>query len=166
MTSAAMTPAAMTPVAMTAATTPGQRKAALLLSTMRGEDRRRLLSRLPRAAAAPLRRLLDELDAMPWPVAELADALLADEVLGLTARNSPDLERLVGLSQRLSPAWFARALAAWPGLDRNFCLALLDPPFAVGVRHELANLPTLPPKLADALKAEALALIADREPAR
>jgi len=151
---------------MTYVTTPGQRKAALLLSTMRGEDRRRLLSRLPRAAAAPLRHLLGELEAMPWPVAELADELLADEVLGLTARNSPDLERLVALSQELPAAWFARTLAAWPGLDRNFCLALLDPAFAVDVRHELATLPTLPPRLADALKAEALALIAGREIAR
>lgn len=152
---------------MTAASsTPGQRKAALLLSTMRGEDRRRLLSRLPRAAAAPLRGLLAELEAMPWPVAELADELLAEEVLGLTVRNSPDLERLVALSQRLPAAWFARTLAAWPGLDRNFCLALLEPSSAVGVRHELAALPALPPRLADALKAEALALIAGKEAIR
>ena len=145
------------------ATTPGQRKAALLLCTLRGDDRRRLLARLPHAAAAPLRRLIAELDAMPWPVAELADELLAEEVLGLTARNSPDLEQLVALSQRLSPAWFARALAAWPGLDRNFCLALLDPSVAVDVRRELLALPVLPPRLADALKAEAMALLDERE---
>ncbi|MGN6153587.1 MAG: hypothetical protein ACTHOH_16520 [Lysobacteraceae bacterium] len=147
------------------ATTPAQRKAALLLCTLRDDDRRRLLARLPRTAAATLRRLIAELEAMRWPVAELADELLAEEVLGLTARNSPDLERLVALSQRLSPAWFARALAAWPGLDRNFCLALLDPAVARDVRRELTTLPPLPPRLADAFKAEAMALLDDREAA-
>lgn len=144
---------------MNAATTQGQRKTALLLMTMRGDDRRQLLSRLPRSVSDPVRRLVAELEAMPWPVAEFADALLAEEVWGLTARSSLELEQIVTLSQRLSPPWFARALVAWPGLDRNFCLSLLDPPVAAAVRRELDTMVEMSPKVADAIKAEVVGLL-------
>jgi len=149
---------------MTTPTTQGQRKTALLLMTMR-EDRRQLLSRLPRAMAVSVRRLVDELEAMPFPVAELADELLAEEVWGLTARNSLELDQIVALSRRLPPAWFARALVAWPGVDRNFCLALLDAPRAAEVKRELDAIGPLPDKVADAIKAEVVALLTSREAA-
>jgi len=149
---------------MTTPTTQGQRKTALLLMTMRREDRRQL-SRLPRAMAVSVRRLVDELEAMPFAVAELADELLAEEVWGLTARNSLELEQIVALSRRLPPAWFARALVAWPGVDRNFCLSLLDAPRAAEVKRELDAIGPLPDKVADAIKAEVVALLTSREAA-
>lgn len=144
---------------MNATSTQGQRKTALLLMTMRGDDRRQLLSRLPRSVSDPVRRLVAELEAMPWPVAEFADALLAEEVWGLTARSSLELEQIVTLSQRLPAPWFARALVAWPGLDRNFCLSLLDPPVAAAVRRELDTMGEMSPKVADAIKAEVVGLL-------
>lgn len=150
---------------MTTPTTQGQRKTALLLMTMHKDDRRRLLSRLPRAVSAPVRRLVDELEAMPWPVAELADDLLAEEVWGLTARNSLELDQIVALSRRLPAAWFARALVAWPGVDRNFCLSLLDAPMAAEVKRELDAIGAVPDKVADAIKAEVVSLLTMREAA-
>lgn len=150
---------------MTTSTTQGQRKTALLMMTMRKEDRRRLLSRLPRAMSVSVRRLVDELEAMPFSVADLADELLAEEVWGLTARNSLELDQIVALSRRLPPAWFARALVAWPGVDRNFCLSLLDAPRAAEVKRELDAIGLLPDKVADAIKAEVVALLTSREAA-
>lgn len=155
----------MTSTAPQAPTTQGQRKVALMMMTLRKSDRKRLLSRLPRAAADPLRRLIAELDAMPWPVAELAEELLAEEVRGLTARTSLELEQIVALSRRLPPAWFARALAAWPGLDRNFCISLLEPATAAEVKRHLTGMGTLSPKVADAIKAEIVDLLSSQEAA-
>jgi hypothetical protein len=138
--------------------TAGERKCALLLVTLRRRDRRRLLSRLPSASARAIRALVAELEALPFPVAELAETLLADEVMGLTGQTSPDLEDLVALSRRLSPAWFARVLSVWGGVDHAFCLAMLDERTATDVRREANALVTLPPKLADAMRAEAMRL--------
>jgi hypothetical protein len=138
--------------------TAGERKCALLLVTLRRRDRRRLLSRLPSASARAIRALVAELEALPFPVAELAETLLADEVMGLTGQTSPDLEDLVALSRRLSPAWFARVLSVWGGVDRAFCLAMLDERTATDVRREANTLAKLPPKLADAMRAEAMRL--------
>jgi hypothetical protein len=146
-------------------TTAGQRKAALMMTTLSKGDRRRILSRLPRTAADPIRRLIAELDAMPWPVAELAQELLADEMRGLTASTSLELEQIVALSKHLPPVWFARALAAWPGIDRNFCISLLDPAFAEVVKRALVQMTPLSPKAADAIKAEVVELLAKREAA-
>ena len=150
---------------MNAATTPGQRKTALMMMTLSSQDRRAMLARLPRDAAATIRGLIDELEAMPWPVAELADELLAEEVRGLTARTSLELEQIVALSKRLPPAWFARVLAAWPGLDRNFCISLLDAGVGAEVKRELVRMGALPPKVADAIKAEVVELLAEKEAA-
>lgn len=136
----------------------GERKCALLLLSLRKGDRRRLLARLPAQSAKTVRGLIAELEALPFHAAELAETLLADEVLGLTARTSLDLEQLVDLSKRLPPAWFARVLSVWAGVDRNFCLALLDDSVAVEVKRELARMGALSPKLVDALKAEAMAM--------
>jgi hypothetical protein len=138
--------------------TAGERKCALLLVTLRRRDRRRLLSRLPSVSARAIRALVAELEALPFPVAELAETLLADEVMGLTGQTSPDLEDLVALSRRLSPAWFARVLSVWGGVDHAFCLAMLDERTATDVRREANALVTLPPKLADAMRAEAMRL--------
>lgn len=154
----------MSPAA-SAATTPGQRKTALMMMTLSPQDRRAMLARLPREASATIRRLIDELESMPWPVADLADELLAEEVRGLTARTSLELEQIVALSRRLPPAWFARVLAAWPGLDRNFCVSLLDAAVGAEVKRELAHMGALPPKVADAIKTEVVELLADREAA-
>lgn len=155
----------MKPAAAKPMTTQGQRKTALMMMTLQKRDRQRLLGRLPRAAADPIRRLIAELEAMPWPVAELADELLAEEVRGLTARTSLELEDIVALSRRLPPVWFARVLVAWPGIDRNFCISLLDPPVAAEVKRELTRMGTLSPKVADAIKSEVVAMLAAKEAA-
>jgi hypothetical protein len=138
--------------------TTGERKCALLLVTLRRRDRRRLLRRLPAASARAIRALVTELEALPFPVAELAESLLADEVMGLTGQTSPGLEDLVALSRRLSPAWFARVLSVWGGVDHAFCLAMLDDRIAADVRREGAAVSAMPPKLADAMRAEAMRL--------
>lgn len=143
----------------TQASTAGQRKTALMMMTLRKDTRRQLLARLPRAAAASVRALIAELEAMPWPVADLADELLAEEVRGLTARTSLELEQIVALSTRLPPVWFARVLAAWPGLDRNFCLSFLEQNIAAEIKREWTRLRPLSPKLADAIKAEVVAIL-------
>ena len=142
--------------------TQGERKCALLLLSLRASDRRQLLSRLPSASARNIRSLIKELERLPLPVGELAQELLADEVRGLTARTSPDLEQLVALAERLPPAWFARVLSVWTGVDRTFCLAMLEDAQRVAVQQELARLSTLPPRLVEALKAEAMALAGQR----
>lgn len=142
--------------------TPGERKCALLLVTLRRSDRGRLLRRLPATSAEAIRALVAELEALPLPVAELAESLLADEVVGLTGQTTPDLDQLVALSRQLSPAWFARVLAVWGGVDRAFCIAMLDEKTATAVRREGGEPNTLPPRLADAMRAEAMALTRQR----
>lgn len=145
--------------------TMGERKCALLLVTLRSSDRRRLLAALPVGSARTIRRLVDELERLPWPVAELAETLLFDEMRGLTARTSLDLDQLVALSKTLPPAWFARVLSVWAGVDRAFCLALLNDAASTEVRGELERMAPLPPKLIDALKAEAMVLASRKEAA-
>lgn len=131
----------------------------MLLASLDRKERRRLLRRLPSASAATIRGLIAELEAMKLPLATLADELLAEEMRGLIARTSLELDQLVQLSRRLSPDWFARVLAAWPEVDRAFCVAMLEGA-ADAVRKELASLPPMPPKLIDALRAESAACVA------
>lgn len=138
--------------------TVGERKCALLLVSLRKRDRRKLLSHLPVASARTVRALVSQLESMPFPVDALADDLLADEVRGLTARTSLELEQLVDLSRRVPSPWFARILSVWTGMDRSFCLAVLDAKVGVDVRRELAVMPDLPPRLIEAIKAEAVAM--------
>lgn len=138
--------------------TPGERKCALLLVSLRKRDRRKLLSQLPAASARAVGALIRQLEALPFPVEALADDLLADEVRGLTARTSLELEQLVDLSRRVPAAWFARILSVWTGMDRNFCLAVLDAKVGTDVRRELAVMPELPSRLVEAIKAEAVAM--------
>jgi len=145
--------------------TMGERKCALLLVTLRSSDRRRLLAALPAGPARTIRHLVDELERLPWPVAELAETLLSDEMRGLTARTSLDLDQLVALSKTLPSAWFARVLSVWAGVDRAFCLALLNDAASTEVRGELERMAPLPPKLIDALKAEAMVLVSRKEAA-
>lgn len=140
--------------------TQGERKCALLLMSLRDSDRRYLLARLPADSARRVRLLMKELERMPVPVGELAEEVLADEVRGLTARTSPDLEQLLSLCEQLPPVWFARVLAVWTGVDRNFLLAMLDDTQRVAVKEELDRLSSMPPRLVDALKAEAVVLMA------
>lgn len=135
-----------------------ERKCALFLTTLRASDRRRLLQRLPDATARQVKSLLNELESLAFDVAGLAAEVLGDEVRGLTTTTTIDLSQLVALSDRLSPPWFARVVAVWPNLDRNFCLSMLEAPVAAGVKRELTALGTLPPRLAEALKSEALTL--------
>jgi len=138
-----------------------ERKCALLLTTLSRADRRHLLTALPASSALRIRRLLNALLAMPIDVAELAPSLLADEVEA-EGVASVGIDELMELSARLSPPWFARVLAAWTGVDRTFCLSLLDPGCAAAVARELQALDGLPPRLAAALKAQAMAFIPDR----
>jgi hypothetical protein len=143
----------------------GERKCALLLVSLDRRERRRLLARLPTASARTIQTLIAELEALSLPIAELAEELLVDEVRGLTARTSLDLDQLIGLSQRLPPIWFARVLSVWTGVDREFCLAILDRSVAIEVRRELERVGRLPPKLVDALRAETAALVVVKEAA-
>lgn len=100
----------------------GERKCALMLATLAASDRRQLLAQLPPAAASRIKRLVGELQALRLPIAELAQALLADEVVGLTSETSLDVEQLMGLAAHLPDAWYARVLAAWGSwIDRSAC---------------------------------------------
>lgn len=143
----------------------GERKCALLLVSLRTRDRHRLLASLPAASARTISGLVAELERLPLPMGELAEELLADELRGLTAQTSLDLDELVHLSKRLPPAWFARVLSVWAGVDRTFCLALLEDAASVEVRGELDRMAPLPPKLIEALKAEAVVLSGKKEAA-
>lgn len=145
--------------------TVAERKCALLLTTLRRGDRRRVLATLPAASARQVRLLLRQLEALPLPIAELAPEVLADEIRGLTSETSLGLDELMRLSDRLAPAWFARVLTVWPNVNPAFCLSTLDTARAAAVRRELALLPALPPRLVEAVQAEAAAL-AVQEPAR
>lgn len=139
----------------------GERKSALLLLSLGASDQRQLLARLPAASARTIRALMHDLRRSQLPAAELADALLGDEMRGLTARTSLDVDQLVALSTTLPHAWFARVLSVWTGVDRNFCLALLDNRVAASVREELDRIGRMSPKLADALRAESLQLVSE-----
>ena len=99
---------------------------------------------------------------MRLPLAELANELLATEVRGLTASTSLDLDQLIDLSECLPPVWFAYVLSVWTSVDREFCLATLDRGIAIAVRRELKSITLLPPKLVDALRAQATAMVAAR----
>ena len=145
--------------------TPGERKCALLLVTLHRRDRRRLLNQLPPMAAKGIRTLVAKLESLPIPVSDLAENVLADEVAGLTLQTTPGLEQLVALSHRMSPAWFARVLPVWGGLDRAFCLAMLDDRFARAVRGEENAVAAFPAKLVDAMRAEILVLVQQAEAA-
>jgi len=143
----------------------GERKCALMLATLAPRDRRRLLAALPSASAAHIRGLLAQLLTMPVPITEFAHTLLADEVTGLTSDTTLELDRLIELSEHLPAPWFARVLGAWTGVDRSFCLSLLDRSRGPAVARELQDLPALPPRLAMALKAEAVTLASRRRAA-
>lgn len=145
--------------------TSGERKSALLLMSLHPADRRHLLARLPAQTARRLRGLIDELNRARLPAAELAEAALADEVRGLTASTSLTVEQLLQLASVLPPAWFARVLAAWNGVDPGFCLALLDERRAGAVREELKRLQRLPARLLEALREESAALAERRDEA-
>ncbi|QGL96260.1 MULTISPECIES: hypothetical protein [Stenotrophomonas] len=138
----------------------GERKCALMVATLAASDRRQVLAQLPPAAASRIKRLVRELQALRLPIAELAQVLLADEVVGLTSETSLDVEQLMGLAAHLPDAWYARVLAAWGELDRSFCVSLLEPSRGAVVARELGRVPALPPRLAHALKAEAMQLAA------
>ena len=59
----------------------------------------------------------------------------------------------------LSMALAGRVLTAWTGVDHAFCLALVEPRIAAEVRAELQRIAALPPRLSDALKAQAMQLV-------
>ncbi|QDH70146.1 hypothetical protein [Marilutibacter alkalisoli] len=144
----------------------GERKCALLLVTLRKGDRRHLLARLPAASARSVRRLVAELEALPLPVSDLAQILLADEVRGLTTQTSIDLNQLMALSGQLPPLWFARVLSVWGGVNHAFCLSLLESSYADKVKDELQGFSPMPPKLLEAVKAEVMHVVQpDREAA-
>lgn len=129
-----------------------ERKCALLLSTLHSRDQRVLLAGLPASTAASINGLLRDLRRSRLPIGELAIDLLGSELHGLTESTSPGLDELVQLSRQLSPEWYARVLQAWTGVDRKFCLALLDADVAAATRKELARLPVMPPKLLEAIQ--------------
>ncbi len=136
----------------------GERMCALMLATLATADQRAVLASLPEAAAARIRGLRDQLERLGVPLADVAQTLLADEVAGLTSGTSLDVQQLMGLADRLPDVWYARVLTAWGEVDRSFCVSLLERPRAANVARELAAVPQLPPRLAQALKAEAVYL--------
>lgn len=136
----------------------GERKCALLLTTLHASDRRRLLARLPESSARVIRALVAELERQPMPVAEAAQEVLAQELQGLTATTSLDLDQLIGLSRRLPAPWFAHVLSVWTGVDREFCLATLDRENGEAVRSQMSQMPPMPPQLVAAIRAEAARL--------
>lgn len=137
---------------------PGERKCALLLTTLHRSDRRRLLAELPESSAATIRALLARLDRLPFAVADLANALLAEPTVEAGGR-SPTVSELLTLAERLPAPWFARVLGACAGTDHSFVLAMLDASLASQVRNELERLPSLPAAARTALLDEATALL-------
>lgn len=138
--------------------TAAERKAALLLQSLHPRDRRYLLARLPADSAAAIRAHGAHLRRLRFPLTELRDELLSDELRGSTTPAAPTLERIVALSRKLPPAWFARVIGAWPNLDRNFCVALLDAPIAAEVRRELVRVESLSKPVAEAVAAEVVGM--------
>jgi hypothetical protein len=137
---------------------PGERKAALLLASLRPVDRRWLLARLPHAQRDRMRRLVAQLEATSLPVAALVGSLLADEAPEVAQHAAFEIERLGTLVRTLPPAWASRVLAAWGGFDARYCLSLLDAGESAAVSAETARAGELPKTFADALRAEVRAL--------
>jgi hypothetical protein len=138
--------------------TPGLRKAALFLSVLSPADRRAMLARLPAATGRSLRPLIDELVRRGWNARAAVEQVLAEELRGLTADTTLGIEALLELSRRLPPGWYARVVAAAGPIDHEFLLALLEADYARRVREALRAQPALPPALAGAVLAEAMAL--------
>ncbi len=136
----------------------GERKAALFLASLPAREQKRMLSQLPKEPARRLRLLIAELRAFNVPLDDLAQELLAAEVSGLTEETSPAIDQIMALAKALPRPWFARALVAWGGVNRTFILELLDAPVAAEVRREIDRIGKLPPKLAEAVRSEAMAL--------
>lgn len=139
--------------------TQGERKCALLLASLAGKDRRWLMSRLPRESSQRMRGLVRELDSLQIDLEPIAQQLLGDELRGLTEQTSVEVDKLIGLSHRLPPAWFARILESWTGIDSRFCISLLDASTGRAVQAELSAMPRLPVKLVAAIRAETEATI-------
>lgn len=138
----------------------GERRCALLLAALDRRDRRRLLARLPRESARTIRALVAELERMRLPLRDVVHEVLEEDPIQREGFALPEADRLLELSRQLPPTWFARVLCAWPGIDRSFFIALLEAPVASEVERHIAALGLLPPKLADAVKREAGALLA------
>ena len=138
----------------------GERRCALLLAALDRRDRRRLLARLPRESARRIRALVVELERMRLPLGDLVHEVLEEDPIQQEGLTLPDTDRLLELSRQLPPTWFARVLCAWPGIDRSFFIALLEAPLAGDVERHIAASGRLPPKLAEAVKGEARALMA------
>lgn len=141
----------------------GQRKAALFLATLPVPDRRALLARLPERVARDMRPLIDGLVRRGWTARAAVDVVLAEDLRGLTAETTLDVEQLMALSRRLPADWYARVLVSAGPVDHDFMLALLDDAYARRVRDALAGLRPLPPLLAAATLAEATRLAAGGE---
>jgi hypothetical protein len=138
----------------------GQRKAALFLATLSAAERRTLLATLPASTVRGLKPLVDELLRRGWTAREPMERVLADDLRGLTAETTLDVEQMMRLAGQLPPEWYARVLAAAGPVDHEFMLALLDAGYARRVRAEMAGAKALPPVLAQALLAEAMQLAA------
>jgi hypothetical protein len=133
----------------------GQRKAALYLSTLSGVDQRAILAALPAASARALKPMIAQVAANGWNDPELVAEVLGDELRGLTARTAMSVETLLEISRALPSDWTARVFAANSALDSRFLVALLDGAQARQVAREMQAVPTLPPKLREALLEEA-----------
>ncbi len=139
-------------------TTLGQRKVAMYLASLASREQKLLLARLPGESARTLRKIIRELQRMGWASPDLAEAVLSEDIRGLTARTSLGVEQLLALSKSLSPAWFARVLMASGPIDREFMLALLDENYAGSVRMQMSGMPALPARVQEALLSQSLAL--------
>ncbi|MBW8311244.1 MAG: hypothetical protein K0M64_04345 [Rhizobium sp.] len=138
--------------------TTGRRKAALYLSSVSPSERRALLARLPAATGRSLLPMVQELVRRRWNVRAAVEQVLSEDLRGLTATTTLDVESLLILARHLSPGWYARVIEASGPVDRQFLLALLDDDYAARVRRELQHGTPLAPALASALLAEAMAL--------
>jgi flagellar motor switch protein FliG len=139
------------------------RKAALLLMRLHPKDRALLLKRLPPAAVTGVRAAMDTLAALQWPIESLSDALLADDVRGLTTPSATDMHRIVALAGKLPSDWCARVMTAWPALERAHCMEALPSRQADEVARALASLPPLTPAAAEAMRLELAAQCEARE---
>jgi hypothetical protein len=133
---------------------PGLRRAAVLLGSVHTEDRAWLLARLPPGQRQALAPLLEEVRRLGPVDPAVARQVLDGEAHVTELPEPPSPQHLLRGLQGLSPAWAARVLRACAPDHVDMYVSQLAPATARMVREEFSRLPAkLPAGLARALAA-------------
>lgn len=141
--------------------TAARRRAAIALSVMAPRARRRLLDSLPNPDRQSLLAMLAHIERRGWNDRRAVALALGDRWLELPDAGSFSTQELVALAQRLTPATYARLIAACRLGDSHFLFSLLEQNYAHRVRQDLAHVPTLPERLAASLLATVRRMLLD-----